>query len=129
MLCSHRLLCLVAAFLVPNSQALISNPVIITVDTPGYHCRLNTNLRMINIHYGNNAQGLPCQVTHRENTHAIRQLLEAKRNINICESKATDMAARLRDRGWRCEQVGIAPYAVENRAGHTLEPVIPGLMQ
>ena len=102
-----QLLFLMAAFLVPNSQAVISNNQDADMNTAGYYCSIGQQAKSIHIHYGNNTQGLPCQVTLQHNTRAITQLLSAKRNVSICENKAGSMAVRLIDRGWHCQTSGI----------------------
>ncbi|MEO0442671.1 MAG: hypothetical protein AAFZ92_02880 [Pseudomonadota bacterium] len=96
---------LVAAFLVPNSQALVNNPLAVSMNTPGYHCQVKRDLHMINIHYGASHQGLPCKVTYQRGGMGVTQLLEARRNVGICEHKAKRMAVRLIDRGGECTKV------------------------
>ncbi|MGH1487655.1 MAG: hypothetical protein ACRBCI_15680 [Cellvibrionaceae bacterium] len=107
MLYPAQLLFLTAAFLVPNSQAVKSNNLDADMNAAGYYCSIGQTARAININYGESEQGLPCQVTLQEKVGQITQLLEAKRNVAICETKAKIMATRLIDRGWHCQSSGI----------------------
>ena len=107
MLYPAQLCLLTAAFLVPNSQAVISNNQDADMNNAGYYCSSGQTTQTINIHYGNSTQGLPCKVTLQAKSGDVTQLLEAKRNVSICETKAKLMATRLIDRGWRCQRSGI----------------------
>ena len=96
-----------AIFLVPNSQALKSDNMNVATDAAGYFCTLDGSIRNVSIIYGDSPQGLPCKVTYQQQDRSAITLLEAKRNTNICETKAKNMALRLNDRGWRCEASAI----------------------
>lgn len=104
---SLRLLCLAAAFLVPNSQALLSDQLQAGMTTAGYYCSLGGNRATVSIHYGDSASHLPCSVGLQKNQGEVVSLLEAKRHLSHCETKAIQMQKRLHDRGWQCLSSGI----------------------
>lgn len=100
-------LLILAIFLVPNSQAVISNSAEASKNTRGYFCEIPGKTMSVNIHYGDSPSNLPCRVTiEGSNTQAI-SLIEAKRNTSLCEHKAETMKQRLVDRGWHCLSSGI----------------------
>ena len=101
-----QLLFILAAFLVPVSQAVVSNNDVANMNAAGYYCATSQEIRTIQIHYGSDSQGLPCRVTY-ERSNKVTQLLQADRSTAICEHKAEIMAARLIDRGWHCEGSGL----------------------
>ena len=100
---------LMAAFLVPNSQAVISNSLGATIssasmDSSSYYCSTNRGeTQHISVIYGNSPTGLPCSVTLQANQAVVTQLLQAKRNVAACAQKARAMALRLQDRSWHCQ--------------------------
>ncbi len=102
-----QFICLLAIFLVPHSQAVISDNHDANMTLAGYYCKNHSEIRTINIIYSDKPQGLPCQVTFQKNSTEVMQLLEAKRNVEACKNKAVRMASRLRDRGWQCQSSGI----------------------
>ncbi|MGH1438739.1 MAG: hypothetical protein ACRBBR_01405 [Cellvibrionaceae bacterium] len=102
-----RLLFLMAAFLVPNSQAVIADRLEANMHTAGYFCSTAGKTAEVSIHYGDNAQHLPCRVTLQKSGSSIVSILEAKRNKNHCDLKAASMKQRLVDRGWHCLSSGI----------------------
>lgn len=106
MLYPKHLFFLLATFLVPATQAIVSNQHSVDMDGFGYYCSNHSEVRMINIVYGSSPQGLPCQVTFQQNSGSVTQLLSVQRNVDICEYKADSMAARMIDRGWSCQASG-----------------------
>lgn len=102
-----QLLFLTAAFLVPNSQAVISDNLEANMQTAGYYCEVSGKIAKVSIHYGEELNNLPCLVTIQRNNSDVIPLLEAKRSKNHCENKAKVMMQRLVDRGWHCLSSGI----------------------
>ncbi len=102
-----QLLFLAAAFLVPNSQAVLSDNLAIVMEEAGYYCEAAGKITKVNIHYGESANNLPCKVTVESKGSEAMVLLEAKRNVEICEHKADVMKQRLIDRGWSCLSSGM----------------------
>ncbi|MFT6387152.1 MAG: putative ATP-grasp superfamily ATP-dependent carboligase [Cellvibrionaceae bacterium] len=102
-----QLLFLMAAFLVPNSQAVISDRLEANMQTAGYYCQKRRDIAIVSIHYQNSTNDLPCSVSIQKNSSPVVSLLEAKRNKDNCESKAKTMMQRLVDRGWRCLSSGL----------------------
>jgi len=97
---------LMAAFLVPNSQAVIANRLEANMHTAGYFCSTTGKTAEVSIHYGSNHLRLPCRVTVQRNGSAAVSILEAKRNKDHCDLKAASMKQRLVDRGWHCLSSG-----------------------
>lgn len=100
-------LLLMAAFLVPNSQAVIADRLEANMHTAGYFCSIAGKTTEVSIHYGDNNQHLPCRVTVQKSGSAVVSILEAKRNKDHCNLKAESMKQRLVDRGWHCLSSGI----------------------
>lgn len=95
---------LIMLILVPSSQAMKAETGKLQADTTQYFCTFGASTRTVNIHYGDSIDGLPCEVTYKQQNHPLRTLLRAERNVMTCESKAKNMAVRLGDRGWNCSE-------------------------
>lgn len=97
---------LIATFLVPNSQAVISHYLTHDMDSVGYHCTMPGKSTSITVDYSHTKSGLPCSVNYRPNSYSAQELLTSTRNVETCEIKARRMSERLLDRGWRCQASG-----------------------
>ena len=98
---------LMAAFLVPHSQAVIPDGLEANMQAAGYYCETPREVARVSIHYGDKLSDIACRVTIQRNSSPVVSLLEAKRSKNLCESKAKVMMQRLVDRGWRCLSSGL----------------------
>jgi uncharacterized lipoprotein YajG len=101
MLATRSLFLLITIFIVTQSQAIINDSALES-NTASFTCRSFQDTQFIHVYLNHKDQGLPCQVT-LETKHQTIQLLEARRSVKICETKAQTMAQRLEDRGWQCQ--------------------------
>jgi len=107
MLHPTQLFFLMAAFLVPNSQAVIADRLNANMQSAGYFCSIQGRTTEVSIYYEDNIRSLPCRVTVQKNGLPVVAILEAKRNKIHCDNKAKSMKQRLVDRGWHCLSSGV----------------------